>query len=162
MFEVENRDSADTIFSSTKHAGIRHLHGLIFSDKEINILDIKNSQVRSNKLKHKSEYEIQDATLLIDYIFHMHQLFKIFHNHIKAIKPIKLAIFAIYSSSTSFNISQIKYKPIKYTADSKIISSFKVNKPSKFAIFSAPSINMCLNFLIITYKGKAIQKYTVY
>ena len=162
FFEAENRDSADTIFSTSNHKGIRHIHGLIFTDKEIDILDIKNSQARSNKLKHKSEYKIQDATRLIDYIFHNHQIFKIFYYQFKAIKPIKLAIFSIYSNCTSFNFPQIKQKPFKNGTDSKIISTFRVKKPSKFAVFFASTTNMCLKFFILTYKGKAVKKYAIY
>ena len=162
FFEVVNRDKADTIFFTCQHKGIRHLHGLIFADKEIDISDIKNSQVRSNKLKSKDEYEVQDATLFIDYIFHKHHIFRIYHNHIKVKQPIKLAISNIISKNSSFNFSQKIQKALKNRKDSKNIVKNKAKKTSNFTVFSASAMKRPQDFFIQTYQSKAVKKYAIY
>ena len=113
FFEVENRDDTETIFFTSKHrGGVRHIHGLIYTDYEIDIKDIHNPTVKSNYLKNKEEYAIQDSTKFIDYIFHKHTIFNIFHNNVKKLlkKSTKFAVLFTYTTNMCFKLIKLRYK----------------------------------------------------
>lgn len=111
-FKVINRDDISDYFFKCEHYGAVHLHCLIYTDNEINIDNIKNKEVKQNKLKNKEEYTIQDSTKFIDYIFHKHTIFKIFHNNVKKTlkKSTKFAVLFTYTTNMCFKLIKLRYK----------------------------------------------------
>lgn len=112
-FEVINKEEVKEIFFKTnKHYGVLHLHCLIYSDKQIDVNNLKNAKVKQNFLKSKEEYEQKDSTIFLDYIFTKHHIYKIYHNSTTKTKKIKAKIYTIftYLSSLWANLIQLRYK----------------------------------------------------
>lgn len=162
MFEVENIDK-DDFFYTCQHSGILHLHGLIFTNKDnIDIEKIKNNEAISNKLKHKDEYKKKDSTLFIDYIFHKHKIFRIYHNQSKAIRAINLSVFKIEADLKNFNFSKNGAESVKRYAFSVNILDLPVKKQANFAFLFIDTTFMCFKSFILKYTGKAFRKYAIY
>lgn len=111
-FEVINKDINLDNFSKCPHYGSLHLHCLIYTDKKINIKNIKNTEVKQNCLKNKDRYKIQKSEKFLDYIFSKHQIFKIYNNNVKkrVKKTTKSYVFFTYTTNICFNFIKLSYK----------------------------------------------------